>query len=87
MNFYAPPDLVNQPPQIFDNFAANGLQTSGSLPDTMFVEDNTPGMDDSIDHGDPKRRRIARVRCESIGTIRRGWTDGRRPVICVGGRR
>lgn len=88
MNFYAPPNLVNQPPQIFGNFAANGSQMSGSLPDAMFVEDNTPGLDDAIDHGDPKRRRIARVRCGSIGKIRRGWTDeGRRPAICVGRRR
>ena len=59
--FQPPPPLVNPPPQIFGTYA-DGSPIQPSLAGPMFGDDDILIGADSHDHGDAKRRRIARVR-------------------------
>ncbi len=63
--FSGPPPDANPPLQIFGNYAPDGSLIPPSLPGPMFPDDGY-GMEDGHDHdqGDPKRRRIARVRID-----------------------
>jgi hypothetical protein len=53
------PGIVNQPPQIFGGFNADGSPAAPTLPGPIFQDHGDTG---SADDNDPKRRRIARVR-------------------------
>lgn len=59
-----PPPLVNQPPQIFGSYSADGSPIQAQLPGNLFDDGLGLGPQDGGDdgQGDPKRRRIARVR-------------------------
>ena len=57
-----PPHTVEQPPQIFGGYSADGSSLPPTLSGQIFGDD--PGLllgDEGLDHNDPKRRRIARV--------------------------
>ena len=57
--FYGGPPLMN-PPRIFGSMSAHGgSPMPASMAASMFHPDD---MDDGHEQGDPKRRRIARVR-------------------------
>lgn len=53
------PTIMNQPPQIFGSYNADGSPTTPALPGPVFTEDQLSGNID--DSNDAKRRRIARV--------------------------
>ena len=57
--FYGGPPLMNPPPRIFGGLNHNGSPLPASIAANMFATDD---LDDGHDQGDPKRRRIARVR-------------------------
>ncbi|EOD52706.1 putative fungal specific transcription protein [Neofusicoccum parvum UCRNP2] len=58
-----PPPLVNQPPQIFGSYSADGSPIQAQLPGNLFDDGLGLGPQDGGDdgQGDPKRRRIARA--------------------------
>lgn len=58
------PPLVNQPPQIFGSYSADGSPVQAQLSANLFDDALGMGSQDGGDEGqgDPKRRRIARVR-------------------------
>lgn len=58
------PPLVNQPPQIFGTYSADGSPVQPQLSANLFDDAMGMGVQDGGDEGqgDPKRRRIARVR-------------------------
>ena len=53
------PPIMNQPPQIFGAYNADGSPIPPVLNDQVFGDPNDGSFDDI---NDPKRRRIARVR-------------------------
>jgi hypothetical protein len=69
INYYAPSPLANPHRRAFSTYAADATQlgTHGGITASMFAADDLAmlGMDDGGEHGDPKRRRIARVRDSS----------------------
>ena len=57
------PPLVNQPPQIFGNYNPDGSPVQPHMNGPLFDDAQLAmGPDDNDGQGDPKRRRIARVR-------------------------
>jgi hypothetical protein len=64
--FYAPgPPMMSHPPRIFGNISADGSPIPATLTGPpIFSQDD---LDDGHDQGDPKRRRIARVRRRGPG--------------------
>lgn len=57
-----PPHAVEQPPQIFGGFSADGTSLPPALPGPIFGDDPSLLLgEEGLDHNDPKRRRIARV--------------------------
>jgi hypothetical protein len=67
INFLGASPIANTPRRVFGGYPTNGSPISAnSLPPGMFADDLAVyGIDDSDHHGDPKRRRIARVLCPS----------------------
>lgn len=51
--------MMNQPPQIFGAYNADGSPVPPSLPGPIFSDDNNAG--NAEENNDVKRRRIARV--------------------------
>jgi hypothetical protein len=63
MNYYSPSPLANQPRRIFGSFGDGSPIPANAVPPGLFADD-VLGFDvgEMGEHGDPKRRRIARVR-------------------------
>lgn len=55
--------VSHQPPQVFGAYSADGTPLPATLPSGNYFSDYNDGVGDE---NDPKRRRIARVRSQSI---------------------
>jgi hypothetical protein len=62
IHYFGASPLANAPRRVFGSFSADGSPVpQHAIPGGIFTDDLSGyGMDDG-DHGDPKRRRIARV--------------------------
>jgi hypothetical protein len=69
MHYFGASPLANAPRRVFGSFSADGSPVPpNAIPPGMFTDDLSGyGMDDG-EHGDPKRRRIARVGSQVIGS-------------------